>query len=211
MVANYFISTKEMPLFNYIKFLDSGDLVWFSDYYSQKIKIFKPKEKLLNESMMKIYGQILEFTEDFEIIEKFQMSHKLMKMQTRYNAVLILLKTFSMYDKNIDRKIFDELFEQFSKWGYKINFNNDIFLEIEKIQKRLKALYSEIESLTIKLKEKNKSEKVEIEEIILNTELTLELKYKIDTKTTTLHEWLIYQKKAKKRIEQLNKVHNGAN
>lgn len=201
-----------MPLYNYIQYLESSDLTWFSNYNDLPIKFIRPRIKLLEDSMTKIFGQILEFTEDFEVIERFEMTHKLMKLENKYNAVTLILNALYAYPPTIGKDKFEELFEQLSKWNYKIDTTKPIFDQLDKIRRRIRGILSEIESLKIKLQTKNKVEKIEIEEIILNTELSLELKYRIEPKKTTLHEWLVYQKNAKKRIEQLKKAQrNGTN
>ena len=66
-------------------------------------------------------------------------------------------------------------------------------------------MISEINSLTTEIQKSNSYEKVEIEDIIFNIEQGLEMKFKIDTKKTSLYEWGLMQKKFIKIVEQHNK------
>ena len=196
---------KEISLHNYMKFLDTNDLRWFSNYHY----LTKPKEpniKDLENAMFDIYGQIIEINQDYETVERFGDQHKLFKLQIKINSVSELIKQILRVDVFFTQEMIDDYFVLLQKWGYKIDKKQDIAPQIEKIKKRLNALISDYQSLEIKVNKQNKSEKIEIESVIIDIERILEMRYKIEPKQTTLYEWLLLNKKAKKHVTDTNNL-----
>ena len=74
----YYLQAKDMLLWNYLQYLETNDLRYFSDYHNKK-NVKEPRINLLEQSMTAIYGEILEITKRFEVLEKFRKTHKILK------------------------------------------------------------------------------------------------------------------------------------
>lgn len=201
-----FLSIDEMTLWHYMNYLKTNDLRWFSDYF----ELANPKPiniPSLQNSLQIIYGQMLEYTQDPIIIENYRRISELLKLSIKFEDVTRLVNYIKSYDPVLGLDNIKLMIAQLKKWRYKINENLPIFEQVETIEFQTQAIASEIQSLKAKIERNNTNENIEIEDIIFNTQVILELKYKIEPKETTLKEWLVYQKNAKKIIEKRIKDH----
>lgn len=195
-----FENTKQMSLYNYIQFLETNDIRYFSTFHevlfpypvSQK-KLFEAKDNILNDLVK----------DNQDVAYRIEMIHKVEKLKVKYLDVNRLVDLMLFPHCKIE--LLQELRKQLQKWGYKIRVDLDIYDQLIKIKNRSESLISEIKSLTIEIEKSNKGEKLEIEEVLFNLEQGLEMNYKIDTKKTSLFEWVLMQKRLIKKIEQLKK------
>ena len=204
----YYIQAKEMLLWNYLQYLETNDLRYFSDYHNKK-NVKEPRIDLLEQSMTAIYGEILEITKRFEVLEKFRKTHKILKNKVKYNAVMDLIKSIYEFDNNLGREILLEKVEMIRRWGYKINQDKDLFEQLDKIAKGLQAIKTEVEVLESELIKENKTEKVSFEKERLSIEMGLELKIPIDPMKDSVERWFILLVELEKKVEYLSKKNNG--
>lgn len=204
----YYLQAKEMLLWNYLQYLETNDLRYFSDYHNKK-NVKEPRIDLLEQSMTAIYGEILEITKRFEVLEKFRKTHKILKNKVKYNAVMDLIKSIYEFDNNLGREILLEKVEMIRRWGYKINQDKDLFEQLDKIAKGLQAIKTEVEVLESELIKENKNEKVSFEKERLSIEMGLELKIHIDPMKDSVERWFILLVELEKKVEYLSKKNNG--
>lgn len=204
----YYIQAKDMLLWNYLQYLETNDLRYFSDYHNKK-NVKEPRIDLLEQSMTTIYGEILEITKRFEVLEKFRKTHKILKNKVKYNAVMDLIKSIYEFDNNLGREILLEKVEMIRRWGYKIIQDNDLFEQLDKIAKGLQAIKTEVEVLESELIKENKTEKVSFEKERLSIEMGLELKIPIDPMKDSVERWFILLVELEKKVEYLSKKNNG--
>lgn len=204
----YYMKAKDMLLWNYLKYLETNDLRYFSDYHNKK-NVKEPRIDLLEQSMTAIYGEILEITKRFEVLEKFRKTHKILKNKVKYNAVMDLIKSIYEYDNNLGREILLEKVEMIRRWGYKVSQDKDLFDQLDKIAKGLKAIKTEVEVLESELIKENKNEKVSFEKERLLVEMGLELKIPIDPMKDSVERWFILLVELEKKVEYLSKKNNG--
>ena len=204
----YYLQAKEMLLWNYLQYLETNDLRYFSDYHNKK-NVKEPRIDLLEQSMTAIYGEILEITKRFEVLEKFRKTHKILKNKVKYNAVMDLIKSIYEYDNNLGREILLEKVEMIRLWGYKISQEKDLFDQLDKIAKGLQAIKTEVEVLESELIKENKTEKVSFEKERLSIEMGLELKIPIDPMKDSVERWFILLVELEKKVEYLSKKNNG--
>lgn len=204
----YYLQAKDMLLWNYLKYLETNDLRYFSDYHNKK-NVKEPRIDLLEQSMTAIYGEILEITKRFEVLEKFRKTHKILKNKVKYNAVMDLIKSIYEFDNNLGREILLEKVEMIRRWGYKINQDKDLFEQLDKIAKGLQAIKTEVEVLESELIKENKTEKVSFEKERLSIEMGLELKIPIDPMKDSVERWFILLVELEKKVEYLSKKNNG--
>lgn len=204
----YYLQAKDMLLWNYLKYLETNDLRYFSDYHNKK-NVKEPRIDLLEQSMTAIYGEILEITKRFEVLEKFRKTHKILKNKVKYNVVMDLIKSIYEYDNNLGREILLEKVEMIRRWGYKISQDKDLFEQLDKIAKGLQAIKTEVEVLESELIKENKNEKVSFEKERLSVEMGLELKIPIDPMKDSVERWFILLVELEKKVEYLSKKNNG--
>ncbi len=204
----YYLQAKEMLLWNYLQYLETNDLRYFSNYHNKK-NVKEPRIDLLEQSMTAIYGEILEITKRFEVLEKFRKTHKILKNKVKYNAVMDLIKSIYEYDNNLGREILLEKVEMIRRWGYKISQDKDLFDQLDKIAKGLQAIKTEVEVLESELIKENKTEKVSFEKERLSIEMGLELKIPIDPMKDSVERWFILLVELEKKVEYLSKKNNG--
>ena len=204
----YYLQAKEMLLWNYLQYLETNDLRYFSDYHNKK-NVKEPRIDLLEQSMTAIYGEILEITKRFEVLEKFRKTHKILKNKVKYNAVMDLIKSIYEFDNNLGREILLEKVEMIRRWGYKISQDKDLFDQLDKIAKGLQAIKTEVEVLESELIKENKTEKVSFEKERLSVEMGLELKIPIDPMKDSVERWFILLVELEKKVEYLSKKNNG--
>lgn len=201
---DYFLNTKEMSLWHYSQYLETNDLRYFSNYFDLS-NPKKPNQKTLEHSLALIYGEMLEITQSFEVIERFNNTHKIYKLETKYLDVKRLVNGIRLGYEYLDYKGVPELIDQLAKWHYKIDKKKNVLNQLDKIERRVEGIKSEIESLRVKLSKENKQEKLDIDEAIFNVQHGLEMNFQIDKKKTTLFEWLLMQKRLKKKIDNIEK------
>ena len=204
----YYLQAKDMLLWNYLQYLEANDLRYFSDYHNKK-NVKEPRIDLLEQSMTAIYGEILEITKRFEVLEKFRKTHKILKNKVKYNAVMDLIKSIYEFDNNLGREILLEKVEMIRRWGYKISQDKDLFDQLDKIAKGLQAIKTEVEVLESELIKENKTEKVSFEKERLSIEMGLELKIPIDPMKDSVERWFILLVELEKKVEYLSKKNNG--
>jgi hypothetical protein len=203
----YYTQAKDMLLWNYLQYLETNDLRYFSNFHNAKTK--EPRIDILENSMTAIYGEILEITKRFEVLEKFRKTHKILKLKIKYNCVFDLLKSIYDFDVKLGKELLDEKIVMLEKWNYKISKDKELFEQIDKIAKGLAGLKTEIEVLETELLAENKSEKQSFEKERLAVEMGLELKIAIDPMKDSVERWFILLVELEKKVEYLNKKNNG--
>ena len=199
-----YLSTKEMSLYEYIQYLNTSDLLWFSNFYSKKY-LKKPKDSELDHAMTVIFGEILSITKNYKVIEKFNDIDKLEKLKVKYNDVKRLCYYILHFDTRLGREKLVELVDLLRLWKYKISDTKDLITQVENIDNSVENLVTEIKLLEAKLSKVNTEEKKSIESDILDIQLGLELSFKINPKETTLFEWFDLNRRYAEKIEYLQK------
>lgn len=196
MAFKIFINTKEIPLYNYIKFLETENLRFFCNTQNSFIHLFisnkkleKAKDLILNEM----------FKDNYEVRNRISAMHKIEKYKVKFRNVNTLIDCLVNYGYNA------EIVKELESWGHKIKPNFDILKQLYKIKIKNQALITEIEALQVEISKSSSAEKMEIEEVLFNLEQGLEIKYKLDIKKLSLFEFLMLQKKLAKKIEKWHK------
>lgn len=191
--ATVYRRCKDMPLYNYMEYLESNDLRWFTKEFVNAPDLVKV--------MTDFYGEMISLTGDYRIIGKFTRLHKVMKLKGRYDTVSSIL--FSIYNYDPDKGIegIDFLLSELEKWDYKISRENDLIEQVNTIHTKLQGLLTQIELIEKEISADDAVEKIEIAEQIINVSLILKLSYRIDPKATNVAEWILLQKQAKKAAE----------
>ena len=186
---------KSLMLENYVNYLESGDLLHFTNYYSLG-NPKKPNTKELDKAMTDFYGDLLAISQNEKVLRRFEVIHKIMKYEQKYNSVKMLVNAIRTFDNNLSREKLLELVAQLEKWHYRIDTKKWLFDELNRIEARVEGIKTEIELLAVELKQVDTGEKTSLLDEIYNTEMFLELKFPIDLKTTSVYKWISHYKKA---------------
>ena len=189
-----------MPLYNFEQYLKTHDLKWFT-------KQHKP-DKRLHDVMTNFFGEYLKLTENNTVVSRFGKLHKILKLQTKYYDMMVLLTACFNYPSDAPIDTFKRLIEQIQGWGYKIVGQevDGIFSQLEKIYNRVQSIKTQIAMLQNDFDKSDEKEAVTMEKQRLNVERILELKHKIDPKETTVLEWIEMQKSAKEENDNRKKA-----
>lgn len=186
---------KSLMLENYVNYLESGDLLHFTNYYSLG-NPKKPNTKELDKAMTDFYGDLLAISQNEKVLRRFEVIHKIMKYEMKYNDVKMLVNAIRNFDPLLSREKLLELVAQLEKWHYRIDTKKWLFDELNRIEARVEGIKTEIELLAVELKQVDTGEKTSLLDEIYNTEMFLELKFPIDLKTTSVYKWISHYKKA---------------
>lgn len=186
---------KSLMLENYVNYLESGDLLHFTNYYSLG-NPKKPNAKELDKAMTDFYGDLLAISQNEKVLRRFEVIHKIMKYEQKYNSVKMLVNAIRNFDPLLSREKLLELVAQLEKWHYRIDKNKDLISQLDRIEARVEGIKTEIELLAVELKQVDTGEKTSLLDEIYNTEMFLELKFPIDLKTTSVYKWISHYKKA---------------
>jgi hypothetical protein len=185
-------------------YLETNDLRYFSNYFDLK-KPKTPNQKTLEHSLALIFGEMLEISESHEIVDRFNNTDRIYKLETKYLDVKRLIEGIRYHEEHFDYVGVPILIEQLAKWHYKLDSKKELEPQLIKIERRVEGIKSEIESLRVLLRKDQRDEKQDIDETIFYVEQGLDMKYQIDKKTTTLHKWLLMQKSLKSKIELIKR------
>ena len=142
-----FENTKQMSLYNYIQFLETNDIRYFSTFHDVLLPYPFSQQKLI-EAKDEILNELVKDNQD--VAYRIEMIHKVEKLKVKYLDVNRLVDLMLFPHCKIE--LLQELRKQLQKWGYKIRVDLDIYDQLIKIKNRSEALISEIKSLTIEIK-----------------------------------------------------------
>lgn len=193
----FYDKCENMPLWNFQKYLETNDLRYFT-------KEFK-EHKDLNDIMINFFGEYLELTKNQTVINRFELMHKIMRLQSKYNTVSLILKALYNYPTFCKIEKFTELVKELEKWNYRIDRSKDIFTQLEKISNRLQGILTQIELLEDQIKPEGEKESKSIESQILSVTRALDLRYQINSKEITVSQWVELCNQADETIKSKQK------
>lgn len=196
---------EEMPLWNFHKFSETNDL----KYFTENLKIVEGLEKVKVE-MMKEYAMLSNSKKYEKRISKIE---NILFLTNKYDSVTMLLFGLRNCKPTEGQKIFEGYFEAFEKWGYRIDTKDliNLYDQLDKIERRIQGIITKIEMLECELKDEGivSSEKITLESQVLSVSRILSLGYKIDVRTTTVMEWIEYQKECERLFKAQQNNKNG--
>ena len=187
-----------MPLWNFEQYLKTHDLKYFTKQHKT--------DKKLQQVMTDFFGEYLALTENNSVVSRFAKMHKILKLQTKYDDMTMLLTACFNYPSDQPISVFKDLVAQIRAWGYKVTDEpSTIFDQLKAIHNRLQSMKAQIEMLQDDFNHKDEKEAVSMEKQRLSVERILELGRKIDPKQTTVLEWIEMQKTAKEENDNRRK------
>jgi hypothetical protein len=196
-----YLSARVMPLYNYEQYLETNDNKWFSNFYEVKQPFNEPLD--LDKAIENVYGEILEITNNYDIIKKFGNIHKLYKLELKYNDCMRLITAIETMPAGMST--LEDLVNQLRKWHYKIDVNTELFKQLTTIKDSLANILNDIQSIKKELEKENKNEKSDIEKDKVIIELGLGMGYAINSKEMSVYKYFTLRQQLIKKNTELEK------
>jgi hypothetical protein len=197
----YYKSINEIPVYIFYKIIETKEIRFIIKKYKEDDYILindELKNKLQN-CLSNIIDDYNEATSDKKVIKSIKSESNIAYLEYVYDTVQFVLKSYSRTNLIEFFDILNALDE-----GYGFDKTKDVEKQVQSYLKKLKALKLKIKILKIKhSKLYNQKEAKEtdylkkLDDIALNIEMVLELKYQIDTMKTSLRRWVNLLNKAK--------------
>lgn len=202
-----FKDSKELPIWNYKRILQTGDFLYMIVGYDGHEAIeydLKELENKFNYIQSQSAFDINEKNEELSVYSSVERNKLQMLVFGGLNDIISLKQKQEFLCDQLKQEFsLNDLFDLLSEFKIKkskdLNIQKEIILE--KIQKLENHILSDLQK--IKTESKDDSE-FDIDEQIINVKIGLEMDF--DEKTTSLHQYQIYIKALLKKIEQLNKI-----
>lgn len=195
-------SPDNMPLSNFVKYLQTNDKRYFTKQFKDSPKLTKAIENF--------YKEYEEITADKKVIDRIEKMGEIVKLTIKYDTVNLLVNTALNFSKFMPIEQFKTIIELIEKWNYRIDINKDIFDQLKVIENRIEGIKSKIQMLENEVITEDKQESVNINKSLIDISRVLDLKYALKSDELTVSEFVEYQKQAKKEIEE-RRVNNGDN
>ena len=183
---------KTLPMFNFYEIMETEEYRWLLKDFNDDSDISLSEEELnaLKELFQTLFNEYIELKKDNKVLKTLKQRAIIANLENRMFWGATLLKLF------INNPT-EETAESLRSWKFKIDITKPLDLEVESVTKQLKSLRTKINmevsayEKMVENKNKNK-EKLNIEKQAINVAKGLDLKYPINTKETTMVQWLAY-------------------
>lgn len=193
-----YTTTEDIPIFNFDKILTTNNYAYLVEGWNYRDEVEVPEEapQMWND----IYNEYCSKTENNEASIFYALVVELDYLETRFNIVVTLIESLSEHNK-------EAFGRELNAWGFKFNIKGNILDQIENLKRQLRAAKQKIDIRRNRL-ESMKSEEVGTSLIKQNIKLKRITGLDIDTKKTTVDEWIELHKEAKEIIDA-NRKKNG--
>ena len=199
---------KTLPMFNFYEIMETEEYRWLLKDFNDDSDISLSEEELnaLKELFQTLFNEYIELKKDNKVLKTLKQRAIIANLENRMFWGATLLKLF------INNPT-EETAESLRSWKFKIDITKPLDLEVESVTKQLKSLRTkinmEVSSYEKMVENKNKSkEKLNIEKQAINVAKGLDLKYPINTKETTMVQWLAYCENLEYIIKENKKRQN---
>ena len=200
--------SKELPLFNYERMLETKNFLYMIKGYQDGDNIsFDTKEleskfnEIVQDFVVSLNAKSMDIV-NYGNIQRYSVEMvKLKALLNVINATAEVNKIKRKRGVSVDNSNILDLLNLF-----KIPKSDDLQKQAEIITARIDKFQNDINHIASKIKQEDNDQEseVDINEIITNVELILERT--IDLEKTSLYRFGIMQEQAVKKIEQMNKI-----
>ena len=199
---------KTLPMFNFYEIMETEEYRWLLKDFNDDSDISLSEEELnaLKELFQTLFNEYIELKKDNKVLKTLKQRAIIANLENRMFWGATLLKLF------INNPT-EETAESLRSWKFKIDITKPLDLEVESVTKQLKSLRTkinmEVSAYEKMVENKSKSkEKLNIEKQAINVAKGLDLKYPINTKETTMIQWLAYCENLEYIIKENKKRQN---
>ncbi len=185
---DYFKKCHEISIWAFFELLQTNDLSLLLKPKSREIKESDKEE--LCKAYFNLFDEYVELSEDRHIIDMLQERGKLNQLKLEVTAIGLMLE-------HIIQGYEVETYVKILKANHRIKFDlsGDFKEEVEKVIQWVKVKQMDIDFIEKELNKKTdkKKQTIESQSVVLSNIYG----FRIDTKNTTVTEWLAYVKQAK--------------
>jgi hypothetical protein len=191
---NIITDLEDLSIYSFDKCL-KGNLLYLIDGYNKE-----PLEasEEINKAWEKLYNDYCGITKNNAAINVYLLACEINSIQNKITIVSILLNQAL---KHLDKSDLKEIIKEILNWGYVIDSSKDIESEVKKVVDVLNNTRTKLLRKEKEYEELTKGAEKQISLIEQKVKLHNILKIDINTKETSVLEWLAYWKE----VESISK------
>lgn len=182
---NIITELEDLSIYNFDKCLGGNIRYLLNEYDKQDFEITQQ----LKEVWVKLYNEYCSITKNQNAINTYILACEINYIKNKLIHVPVLLdQTLKCFDKQDLKDVIKEI----SKWGFTIDGNKDLIIEVEKVANVLNNTKTKLLRKENEYKEITKKSEKALSIIQQKVKLHNILKIDVDLKKTNVLEWLAY-------------------
>lgn len=190
-MIEYYDSIEVLPLYNWDKYTTTRDNNWLIvDFNGRQPKIDNEELTALEGKLQEEYFKAID---DRTFVKKLQKWAKIDNLRTRYNIISMLCQRMWLGFADFQMELRHKYIQIINKFGFSMPLINTVegdAEEIALITNSMQNIKTQIEMLESELKTDEKKQTYSLNKQMVLVSLGLGLSYKIDSKQTTVSEWI---------------------
>jgi len=190
-MIEYYDSIEVLPLYNWDRYTTTRDNNWLIiDFNGRQPKIDNEELTALESKLQEEYFKAVD---DRTFVKKLQKWAKIDNLRTRYNVIAMLCQRLWLGFGDMQMELRQQYIEIVNKFGFNMPIINTVegdAEEIALITNSMQNIKTQIEMLESELKTDEKKQTYSLNKQMVLVSLGLGLAYKIDSKQTTVSEWI---------------------
>ena len=207
-MIEYYDSIEVLPLYNWDRYTTTRDNNWLIiDFNGRQTKVDNEELTALEGKLQEEYFNAVD---DRTFTKKLQKWAKIDNLRTKYNIIAMLCQRLWLGFGDCQMELRQQYIEIINKFGFNMPIINTVegdAEEIALITQAMQNIKTQIEMLESELKTDEKKQTYSLNKQMVLVSLGLGLAYKIDSKQTTVSEWI----ELCKLLEEKNAQHAKAN
>lgn len=206
-MIEYYDTLEVLPLYNWDKYTTTRDNNWLIIGFNGR------QTKVANDDLTSLESKLQEeyfkAVDDRTFVKKLQKWAKIDNLQTRYNVIAMLCKRLWLGFGDMQMELRQQYIEIINKFGFNMPLINTVegdAEEIALITQAMQNIKTQIEMLESELKTDEKSKPISLNKQMVLVGLGLGLPYKINSKETTVIEWIELCKLLEEKNNQQQKT-----
>lgn len=206
-MIEYYDSIEILPLYNWDKYTTTRDNNWLIvDFNGRQPKTANDDLTALESKLQEEYFKAVD---DRTFVKKLQKWAKIDNLRTRYNVIAMLCQRLWLGFGDMQMELRQQYIEIVNKFGFNMPLINTVegdAEEIALITNSMQNIKTQIEMLESELKTDEKKQTYSLNKQMVLVSLGLGLAYKIDSKQTTVSEWVELTKLLEEKNAQQTKA-----
>ena len=190
-MIEYYDSIEVLPLYNWDRYTTTRDNNWFIiDFNGRQPKTSSEELTALETKLQEEYFKAVD---DRTFVKKLYKWGKIDNLTTRYNTIAMIVQrmSYGFTDEQMDLRA--EYINLLNKFGFNMPLINTEEGDMDEITNALHLagnIKTQIEMLESELKSDEKKQTFSLNKQMVLVSLGLGLAYKIDSKQTSVSEWI---------------------
>jgi len=185
-----YATCEEMPLWNFHKYYETNDLKYFTENLLEIEGLELVKKTFLEE--------YYSLSKNEKVSNKLAVADKIMILANKFESVNFIIWSIKNFETALGRDALMELVSDLQKWNYNIKSDRNLIDQVNAIESRLEGIKTKIRLLESEIEEEQEEKETSsLESQILSVTRVLNLPYKIDSKKTSVLEWIEMQEQCR--------------